>query len=606
MNTLDNAEKVSNNVKKQTAVEILRFAATVFIIIILSAVSIFVYAPAAIKIAAVIACAVALMLHFARVKGIAKLLHESAQAISKNDEIAEEIKRVEQAIWSNDWYARINASVLNDESDAKASKGINHLLDTVFHFLYTIPCVISMYNSNAQFIYVNRNTESLGFKKEDVLGKTLFDVSPSDDTAETVKKIKDVFTTGSEVYFQQSVTSPSGDLLIEDYFIYPIKNTQGQVVAVTVVNFDISATIAKTKKVSDYQNFEAADIANKLREGLSKGILDFTFAPEPHDEDTAAAAAAYKQIGDTLSHAISVIKSYVDEINVKLTGIAQGDLTVRIDREYIGDFVSIKDSINNISSSLHKTMAEISSASVQVLTGAKQIATSATDLANGASQQASSIEELNATIDVISQQTQKNAGSAADASVLSEKSTQNAKDGNKDMQKMLDAMVEIKKSSTDISRINSVIQEISFQTNLLALNASVEAARAGEHGRGFAVVADEVRSLAARSQNAAEETNGLITDSNNRVDMGSNIAASTAEALKLIVSNADEVLQIINDISASSREQADAVGQVSVGVSQISNVVQSNSAVSEQTAAAAQELNSQAELLRQLVSFFKL
>ncbi|MCL2224982.1 MAG: methyl-accepting chemotaxis protein [Defluviitaleaceae bacterium] len=317
-------------------------------------------------------------------------------------------------------------------------------------------------------------------------------------------------------------------------------------------------------------------------------------------------SGVFNVIKEDINFFIKDTDDYMKEINNCLAALASGDLNSKINMDFVGDYAPVKQAVNNISSTLHKTMSEINAASEQVLSGAKQISSSAMDLANGAQSQASSVQELNASIDVITQQTRENADNSSTANTLSGRSTENAKEGNQSMREMLTAMEQIKDASQNISKIIKAIQDIAFQTNLLALNAAVEAARAGEHGKGFAVVAEEVRSLAARSQAAATETTGLIQESIIRVDSGSEIAVSTSTSLDTIVNGADEISKIINKISIASGEQAEAISQVSTGIAQISNVVQSNSAVSEETAAAAEQLNSQAEILQQLVGYFKL
>ncbi|MCL2385940.1 MAG: methyl-accepting chemotaxis protein [Defluviitaleaceae bacterium] len=330
---------------------------------------------------------------------------------------------------------------------------------------------------------------------------------------------------------------------------------------------------------------------------LNKGLFDARV--------TGDYAGDFLSMKNDLNYFIEDTSKYMAEINNVLGEIASGDLRKTIDMDFVGEYIVTKEAVNHISTTLRKTMAEISSASGQVLSGAKQISTSAIDLAQGAQTQASSVEELNASVDIINQQTSQNAENASNANTLSNTSNANAQAGNNAMNEMVEAMAQIKESSNNISKIIKTIQDIAFQTNLLSLNASVEAARAGEHGKGFGVVADEVRTLASRSQEAVKETEAMILASISRVDVGSGIAQTTSEALNIIVSNATEVMEIINSIAEASKEQADAVGQVGQGLQQISQVVQNNSAVSEETAAASQELTSQAELLQQLVSYFK-
>ncbi|MCL2665634.1 MAG: methyl-accepting chemotaxis protein, partial [Defluviitaleaceae bacterium] len=307
----------------------------------------------------------------------------------------------------------------------------------------------------------------------------------------------------------------------------------------------------------------------------------------------------YKGAFDVVKKAVNVSEKttlmYVAEISSILEAVSRGDLTVKINQEYLGSYAPIKTALNTIIDSMNKTMSEINDSAEQVALGTHSISESSSSLAQGATEQAASVQELNATILMINDSTAANAQNAQNAESLSAKSRDHAVKGNTDMKKMLASMEGIKDSSIKVTNIIKVIEGIALQTNLLALNASVEAARAGEHGRGFTVVADEVRTLAGRSQKAAQETASLIEDSILKVSEGAKIAVETAETLQLIVTDASAVAELIAGITAASATQADSVNQVAEGLSRITEVVQNTSATSEETAAASQELSSQSE-----------
>lgn len=286
--------------------------------------------------------------------------------------------------------------------------------------------------------------------------------------------------------------------------------------------------------------------------------------------------------------------------------IADGDLDVDIEIDSKDEVGVLGKAFKRMTDNINDVMANINTASEQVASGSKQVSDSSMALSQGATEQASSIEELTASIEEISSQTNNNAKNATQANDLAELAKKDAVQGNNRMGEMLSAMEDINESSSNISKIIKVIDEIAFQTNILALNAAVEAARAGQHGKGFAVVAEEVRNLAARSANAAKETTTMIEGSIKMVEDGTKIANETAQALNKIVDGVTKAAALVNDIAIASNEQALGIAQINQGIAQVSQVIQTNSATSEESAAASEELSSQAELLSGMVRRFKL
>lgn len=298
--------------------------------------------------------------------------------------------------------------------------------------------------------------------------------------------------------------------------------------------------------------------------------------------------------------------NYIDEVAKVLEEIAAGNLVFRLTYDYAGEFAKVKNALENISDSLNQTLMQINQSSEQVASGSDQVASGSQALSQGATEQASSVEELAATINEISEQVNKNAEQAVNASKKAAQVGDQIMSGNEHMQEMTEAMKEISDKSSQIGKIIKTIEDIAFQTNILALNAAVEAARAGAAGKGFAVVADEVRNLASKSADASKDTAVLIEGSIKAVDKGTQIADLTASQLLEVVEGAKDIVTTINGIADASKRQADSIHQVTLGVDQISSVVQTNSATAEESAAASEELSGQAQILKGLVGRFQL
>ena len=322
--------------------------------------------------------------------------------------------------------------------------------------------------------------------------------------------------------------------------------------------------------------------------------------------ETDSHSGDYRKIVEGINQTLDAVVTPIHESAAVLREVAAGNLQTRVQGMYQGDHAIVKTSLNETVEALNRSFFRIRSVAEQVSAGAHQIAAAGETLSQGSTEQASSIEEITASMTQMAAQTKDNAVNANQANELATSAKEQAAEGNSQMQGMVKAMAEINESSTNISKIIKVIDEIAFQTNILALNAAVEAARAGQHGKGFAVVAEEVRNLAARSANAAKETTAMIEGSIKKTDIGTKIANDTAQALDGIVRSVTQVAALVGDIAAASSEQATAITQINQAINQVSQVVQTNSATAEESAAASEELASQAALLKEEVNHFKL
>ena len=335
------------------------------------------------------------------------------------------------------------------------------------------------------------------------------------------------------------------------------------------------------------------NVAQELTEGNLHSTLEY------HSEDEIG------RLAHSMRKSIRILGSYVDDIDRAMKQFSEGDFDVQPQVEWRGDFIGILNSFMAFEKSMADTVKGIQHVSDEVFEGAEQVASSSSDLADGATNQAAVVEELTATVENVSEQVAQNSKTAKEISGRVDELGNSILDSNSKMREMVDSMNEISVASKEIDKIIATINEIAAQTNLLALNASIEAARAGEAGRGFAVVANQVNVLADQSAQAAKESSLLIETSVKAVEKGMVIAGQTAAKLEEVAESSKTITEEVANIADTLETQTTEIYQINQGIEQINDVVQTNSATSEECAAASQEMSNEAESLRGLIQKFK-